>query len=110
MVGALRDRDVREEAGTVLPLLDDLRRSWCGDYAASAATTKNLLNMLVSNELRRYELPDEGALPGAHRNEVRSTAGRAPAELGGDFVIDPQSLSLGFGLGPRLARGLGFLG
>ena len=104
------DTDVREEARPVLPLLDDLRRAWRGDDAATTPAAQHLLHVLVSDEPGRHEFPHESALAG--RIGVRSVRpqGGAPTERLRHFVLGPHSWGLGFGLGPRAALGLRLLG
>src|SRR5262249_9549668 len=106
MVSALRDGEMREEARSVLALLDDLRRTRCRDHAATAAAAKHLLDVLVTHEPRGHELPDEGALARAHRDEIRTPARGTPSKRLRHLVIDPQSWSLGFGLGSSSPRRL----
>jgi len=108
-VGALRDRDVREEARAVLPLLNHLRRALRGHDAASASAAEDLLDVLDADELRGHELADVRALPVAERREVRAPAGRTAPKRLRHFVFNTQSWSLRLGLGRSLARRLDLL-
>jgi len=67
VVRALGDAEVREEARTVLPLLDDFRGAWGRQHAATTRAAEDLLHVLVPDEARRDVLPDEGALARPHR-------------------------------------------
>jgi hypothetical protein len=99
VIGALGDSEVGEERGAILPLLDDLGRARCRDNEAIATAAKHFLDMFDAKEARRHELPHAGLLPVAQRVELRVATHLAATLVVRNFVIAPNSWSLGFGRG-----------
>src|SRR6266540_4735653 len=106
-VGALRDRDLRDEGRAEAHLVEDLRRRVRSDDGLAAATADLLLHVELALDARGDELVQLRHLALAERREVVAATLRAAllvlADLVHDLASDELPLLLGV-LAPLLLR------
>src|SRR5258708_39085718 len=85
-IGALHHDQVRDEAWSILALVERSRRWLCRRDVLAAATRSFLLHVLLSHEVSRYVLEDGRAFAFAERRCCAATALRAVFFFVGDVM------------------------